>query len=144
MCWLTWDGPFANQEAEKKARKQFKGLFDKKPGEISEVGAAEPEGGKASGDAKAPGEATSADRDADTKGSPSGEYAFEEERPGLLGRVWPSARRVFSSLGLNRCTILWWERSCYVVYGKQKCLRCKSEEMRKYRPFDKRDLFFYI
>lgn len=57
---------------------------------------------------KGSGEATSADRGADTKGSPSGEseYAFEEERPGLLGRVWPSARRIFSSLGLNRCTIL--------------------------------------
>ncbi|CAL4922825.1 unnamed protein product [Urochloa decumbens] len=96
------------QEAEKKARKQFKGLFDKNPGEISEVGAAESEGGKDSGDMKSSGEATSSDRDADTKGGPSGEseYAFEEERPGLLGRVWPSARRIFSSLGLNRCTIL--------------------------------------
>ncbi|CAN6282877.1 unnamed protein product [Urochloa humidicola] len=96
------------QEAEKKARKQFKGLFDKNPGEISEVGAAESKGEKDSGDTKGSGEATSADRDADTKGSPSGEseYAFEEERPGLLGRVFPSARRIFSSLGLNRCTIL--------------------------------------
>lgn len=98
---------FVNQEAEKKARKQFKGLFDKKPGEISEVGA-ESEGGKDSGDDKGSGEGTNADRDADTKGSPSGdsEYAFEEEKPGLLGRLWPSGRRIFSSLGLNRCTIL--------------------------------------
>ncbi|KAF8728781.1 hypothetical protein HU200_018059 [Digitaria exilis] len=95
------------QEAEKKARKQFKGLFDKKPGEISEVGV-ESEGGKDSVDDKGSGEGTNADRDADTKGSPSGdsEYAFEEERPGLLGRLWPSGRRIFSSLGLNRCTIL--------------------------------------
>jgi len=95
------------QESERKARKQFKGLFDKKPGEISEVGA-ESEGGRDSDNAKGSGEATSAERDADTMGSRSreSEYAFEEERPGLLGRVWPSARRIFSSLGLNRCTIL--------------------------------------
>nr|CAB3495833.1 unnamed protein product [Digitaria exilis] len=95
------------QEAEKKARKQFKGLFDKKPGEISEVGV-ESDGGKDSGNDKRSGEGTNADREADTKGSPSGdsEYAFEEERPGLLGRLWPSGRRIFSSLGLNRCTIL--------------------------------------
>lgn len=31
----------AYQEVEKKQRKQFKGLFDKKPGEISEVGTEE-------------------------------------------------------------------------------------------------------
>ncbi|OEL36350.1 Peptidyl-prolyl cis-trans isomerase PASTICCINO1 [Dichanthelium oligosanthes] len=95
------------QETEKKARKQFKGLFDKKPGEISEVGV-ESVGGKDAGDTKSSGEATSADRDADAKGSQSAEseYAFEEERPGLLGRLWPSGRRIFSSLGLNRCTIL--------------------------------------
>ena len=29
---------WTSQEAESKARKQFKGLFDKKPGEITEVG----------------------------------------------------------------------------------------------------------
>jgi len=95
------------QEAEKKARKQFKGLFDKKPGEISEVGV-ESEGGKDAGGARGSDEATSADRGANTMDSPTREpeYAFEEERPGLLGRLWPSARRIFSSLGLNRCTIL--------------------------------------
>ncbi|PWZ57196.1 hypothetical protein Zm00014a_017530 [Zea mays] len=95
------------QEAEKKARKQFKGLFDKKPGEISEVGV-ESEGGKDAGDARGSGEATSADRGANAVDSPTreSEYAFEEERPGLLGRLWPSARRIFSSVGINRCTIL--------------------------------------
>ncbi|PWZ57198.1 hypothetical protein Zm00014a_017530 [Zea mays] len=91
------------QEAEKKARKQFKGLFDKKPGEISEVGV-ESEGGKDAGDARGSGEATSADRGANAVDSPTreSEYAFEEERPGLLGRLWPSARRIFSSVGINR------------------------------------------
>uniref|UniRef100_A0ACD5XG21 Uncharacterized protein n=1 Tax=Avena sativa TaxID=4498 RepID=A0ACD5XG21_AVESA len=96
------------QEIEKKARKQFKGLFDKKPGEISEVGA-ESEGAKNAGDKAVSGEAvTSTDRDGSEKPSPRAEpdYAFEEERPGLIGRIWPSARRIFSSLGLNRCTIL--------------------------------------
>ncbi|BAF12096.1 peptidyl-prolyl cis-trans isomerase PASTICCINO1 [Oryza sativa Japonica Group] len=96
------------QETEKKARKQFKGLFDKKPGEISEVGVGEPEGNKT--DTTGSGEAAStADRDTDAKEAipraDSG-LAFEEERPGLLARIWPSASRIFSSLGLNRCTIL--------------------------------------
>ncbi|KAF0911958.1 hypothetical protein E2562_012770 [Oryza meyeriana var. granulata] len=97
------------QETEKKARKQFKGLFDKKPGEISEVGV-EPEGNKNTSDATASGvAASSADRDMmDAKAIPraDSDLAFEEERPGLLARIWPSARRIFSSLGLNRCTIL--------------------------------------
>ncbi|AQL06408.1 Peptidyl-prolyl cis-trans isomerase PASTICCINO1 [Zea mays] len=96
------------QEAEKKARKQFKGLFDKKPGEISEVGV-ESDGGKDAGDARVNGgEATSADRGVNTNDSPTSEseYAFEEERPGLLGSLWPSARMIFSSLGMNRCAIL--------------------------------------
>lgn len=96
------------QEIEKKARKQFKGLFDKKPGEISEVGV-ESEGPKNAGYTAGSGEAvTSTDRDGSGKSSPRAEpdYAFEEERPGIIGRVWPSARRIFSSLGLNRCTIL--------------------------------------
>uniref|UniRef100_A0A0D9VUC3 peptidylprolyl isomerase n=1 Tax=Leersia perrieri TaxID=77586 RepID=A0A0D9VUC3_9ORYZ len=100
------------QETEKKARKQFKGLFDKKPGEISEVGVVEPEVNKNASDATASAEsASSTDRDADaTKAAAlpreDSELAFEEERPGLLGRIWPSASRIFSSLGLNRCTIL--------------------------------------
>ncbi|KAL6878348.1 hypothetical protein ACP4OV_012518 [Aristida adscensionis] len=95
------------QETEKKARKQFKGLFDKKPGEISEVGV-ESEGGKNAPDTNGSAEETSVGRDATATDGPHGkpEHAFEEERPGFLGRLWPSARRIFSSLGLNRCTIL--------------------------------------
>jgi hypothetical protein len=61
------------------------------------------------GDAAGSSEAvTSTDRDGSVESSPRAEpdYAFEEERPGIIGRVWPSARRIFSSLGLNRCTIL--------------------------------------
>uniref|UniRef100_A0A0E0D114 peptidylprolyl isomerase n=1 Tax=Oryza meridionalis TaxID=40149 RepID=A0A0E0D114_9ORYZ len=96
------------QETEKKARKQFKGLFDKKPGEISEVGVGEPEGNKT--DTTGSGEAAStADREADAKEAiprADSELAFEEERPGLLARIWPSASRIFTSLGLKRCTIL--------------------------------------
>ena len=34
---------FDMQEVEKKARKQFKGLFDKKPGEIAVAGAEDEE-----------------------------------------------------------------------------------------------------
>ncbi|GJN31574.1 hypothetical protein PR202_gb19988 [Eleusine coracana subsp. coracana] len=95
------------QETEKKARKQFKGLFDKKPGEISAVDI-ESEEGKNADDTNGSGAITSADRDVGAKDSLRGEtkHAFEEERPGLLGRLWPSGRRIFSSLGMNRCTIL--------------------------------------
>ncbi|KAL6649997.1 hypothetical protein ACP70R_014221 [Stipagrostis hirtigluma subsp. patula] len=95
------------QETEKKARKQFKGLFDKKPGEISEVGVGS-EAGKNAPHSTESGEATSGVRDASATDGPHGEseHAFVEERPGLLGRLWPSARRIFSSLGLNRCTVL--------------------------------------
>ncbi|EMS68065.1 Peptidyl-prolyl isomerase PASTICCINO1 [Triticum urartu] len=94
------------QEIEKKARKQFKGLFDKKPGEISEVGVESKNGGDTAGSGEA---VTSRDRNGSGKSSPpsaESDHAFDEERPGLIGRIWPSARRIFSSLGLNRCTIL--------------------------------------
>ncbi|KAF6995082.1 hypothetical protein CFC21_011650, partial [Triticum aestivum] len=94
------------QEIEKKARKQFKGLFDKKPGEISEVGMESKNGGDTAGSGEA---VTSRDRDGSGKSSPpsaESDHAFDEEKPGLIGRIWPSARRIFSSLGLNRCTIL--------------------------------------
>lgn len=59
-------------------------------------------------DTKGSGETASSDRDAGANDSLRGEteHAFEEERPGLLGSLWPSARRIFSSLGMNRCTIL--------------------------------------
>lgn len=88
------------QEIEKKARKQFKGLFDKRPGEISEVGA---ESGEDEGldEQNQNGRGSGA-----TEGDKDGALDYEEQKVGLLGRIWPAGRRIFTALGLNRCTIL--------------------------------------
>ncbi|KAI3474153.1 hypothetical protein Pfo_028941 [Paulownia fortunei] len=70
------------QETHRRARQQFKGLFDKKPGEIAETG----------------------DRDLGEQ-----EHLLEATAPprsGLWSRLWPSGRRLFTTLGLDRCTIL--------------------------------------
>jgi hypothetical protein len=34
------------------------------------------------------------------------EFAFEGEGVGFFSRFFPSARRIFSNLGLNRCSVL--------------------------------------
>ncbi|PKA52691.1 Peptidyl-prolyl cis-trans isomerase PASTICCINO1 [Apostasia shenzhenica] len=91
-------------QTEKTARKQFKGLFDKKPGEISEAGR------------------NSEEQDADElkrDGGSSNPDMVEERRPGIdvegdhfeggfrfFARLWPSGKRILASLGLNRCAIL--------------------------------------
>ncbi|CAN4126870.1 unnamed protein product [Withania somnifera] len=85
------------QEVERKVRKQFKGLFDKRPGEIAEVGTNEV------GD-----EATGENLEKDDLDN----LEDHEERtrqttappppPGILSQL----RKLFSSVGLNRCTIL--------------------------------------
>ncbi|XP_020112955.1 peptidyl-prolyl cis-trans isomerase PASTICCINO1 isoform X1 [Ananas comosus] len=95
------------QEVEKKARKQFKGLFDKKPGEISEVGA-DSEDGKSLDDPTSKVEAEKNDGDGSTGSTPNAgtDCAFEGERTGFLGRLSPSGRRILSALGLNRCSVL--------------------------------------
>ncbi|KAG1337803.1 peptidyl-prolyl cis-trans isomerase PASTICCINO1 [Cocos nucifera] len=96
------------QEFEKKSRKQFKGLFDKKPGEIAVVG-------KDMGDGKNPDEIEHKDVAADSEGESSlsgnsnpdkAECVHEADQIGLLGRLWPVGRRFFAALGLNKCTIL--------------------------------------
>lgn len=93
------------QEVEKKARKQFKGLFDKKPGEISEVGMES----KVEED---PDNENQNDEAADIDNGPT--HLDEDEAPrmreaeqiGFFARLWPSGRRFLAGLGLNRCTIL--------------------------------------
>jgi len=93
------------QEVEKKARKQFRGLFDKKPGEISEVGTETGEGGE--GPDEQSQNSGSANRERGTKQLDRKETLdYEVEEVGLLGRIWPTGRRIFTALGLNRCTIL--------------------------------------
>ncbi|XP_072997511.1 peptidyl-prolyl cis-trans isomerase PASTICCINO1 [Typha latifolia] len=95
------------QETEKAARRQFKGLFDKKPGEIAEVGA-DPRDEKNPHEGEGRVEEANIDGKATVKPSPDmgATFAFEGEKVGIFGRIWPSGRRFLSSLGLNRCSIL--------------------------------------
>ncbi|KAL5709364.1 peptidylprolyl isomerase [Ranunculus cassubicifolius] len=88
------------QEVEKKAKKQFKGLFDKKPGEISEVGSEisekpKEEGILETGEEKDEVEVEAEDRDSEPP-----------PRRSFLSQIWPVGSRIFQSFGLNRCTIL--------------------------------------
>lgn len=88
------------QEVERKARKQFKGLFDKKPGEISDVGEKE--------DHNTGENQNNVDKDdSDTESSDeSHEAAADAGRRGWFSMFWPNGRRLFSGLGLQRCSIL--------------------------------------
>lgn len=87
------------QEVEKEVRKQFKGLFDKKPGEISEVGT---ESGGGQGGVSANRESVSSEKEQEAE--KIGLLGHKEEnKPGMLGRVLPSGRKIFTALGLNKC-----------------------------------------
>ncbi|XP_074570079.1 peptidyl-prolyl cis-trans isomerase PASTICCINO1-like [Curcuma longa] len=90
------------QETERKARKQFKGLFDKKPGEISEVGS-DVKDGSTPDDSKPETQNTMLEKEPGDKDHIDGNAAesiYEPDRAGLLGRLWPSGRRIFAALGL--------------------------------------------
>lgn len=91
------------QEIHKRARKQFKGLFDKKPGEISEVGDKDPQ--------EEEGPSTSLDTYDREALNDDKEHLLEATAPppttSLWSRLWPRGRKLFSTLGLDRCTILW-------------------------------------
>ncbi|XP_042465781.1 peptidyl-prolyl cis-trans isomerase PASTICCINO1-like [Zingiber officinale] len=96
------------QETEKKARRQFKGLFDKKPGEISEVGN-DVKDGSTPDDSKPETQNTMLEKETGDKDHIDGDAAesiYEPDRIGLLGRLWPSGSRIFAALGLNKCSIL--------------------------------------
>ncbi|XP_057787680.1 peptidyl-prolyl cis-trans isomerase PASTICCINO1-like isoform X1 [Salvia miltiorrhiza] len=85
------------QEIHKRARQQFKGLFDKKPGEISEAGGKDLQG-------EAPGVSLDADALNDDK-----EHLLEATAhppASMWSRLWPSGRKLFTTLGLDRCAIL--------------------------------------
>ncbi|XP_058109380.1 peptidyl-prolyl cis-trans isomerase PASTICCINO1 [Magnolia sinica] len=86
------------QEVEKKAKKQFKGLFDKKPGEIADVG-----------------HDSMVEPNPETENHEAEEVDQNENEPervreaapmGLFARLWPTGRRFFTALGLERCSIL--------------------------------------
>lgn len=94
---------FDEQEVESKARKQFKGLFDKKPGQISEVGI------ENQGEDQAAGKNENDGSEQESDGVEAQEFheaAAEAPRKGWFYRFWPTSGRLFSALGLDRCTIL--------------------------------------
>lgn len=88
------------QEVERKARSQFKGLFDKKPGDIAEAGVDD------RGD-KRLGENEKNDDKEDSDGDKEFQEAEDAPPPmGFLSHLWPTGRRFFTALGLDRCSIL--------------------------------------
>ncbi|KAL4651235.1 hypothetical protein ACB092_01G144700 [Castanea dentata] len=90
------------QEVEKKARKQFKGLFDKKPGEIAIAGSEEREDNDTGENPK-----NFDKEDSDENNSEeSREAEAEADQMGWFSRIWPTGGRLFSALGLQRCSIL--------------------------------------
>ncbi|KAL7248425.1 hypothetical protein ACSBR2_003201 [Camellia fascicularis] len=91
------------QEVERKARKQFKGLFDKKPGEISEVGTIDREEDQVSGESHEKGDQDARDGDNEEQHH---EPAAPPPRVSFMSQLWPTGRRLFRALGLERCTIL--------------------------------------
>ncbi|KAF2301306.1 hypothetical protein GH714_022528 [Hevea brasiliensis] len=91
------------QEVERKARKQFKGLFDKKPGEIAEVATHTEESSTSENQRK--------DDQVDSDGIEEEALlqdagAVNAPRVGWFSHLWPTGRRLFSALGFQRCTIL--------------------------------------
>ncbi|KAF2316296.1 hypothetical protein GH714_041637 [Hevea brasiliensis] len=92
------------QEVEKKARKQFKGLFDKKPGEIADVGTQDTEERSTSENQTKDGEEDS--DGIEEEALLQDQDAANAPRVGWFSHLWPTGRRLFSALGFQRCTIL--------------------------------------
>eukprot|EP00268_Persea_americana_P025742 TRINITY_DN2509_c0_g1_i1.p1 TRINITY_DN2509_c0_g1~~TRINITY_DN2509_c0_g1_i1.p1 ORF type:complete len:628 (-),score=137.29 TRINITY_DN2509_c0_g1_i1:676-2559(-) len=95
------------QEIKRKDLKQFKGLFDKKPGEISEVGidSIEPK----SEEEKHNSEKANSDADEPEKVANhkiEAEINSDTAPMGLFARLWPSGKRFIRALGLQKCSIL--------------------------------------
>ncbi|KAG9453218.1 hypothetical protein H6P81_006122 [Aristolochia fimbriata] len=86
-------------ESEKKARRQFKGLFDKKPGEISEVGSNLEEDEK-------PEKEQNESEIENTEKEEVDKVPEPAPRMGFLWHLWPTGRRFLSAFGLQRCSIL--------------------------------------
>ena len=93
--------PFNEQEVEKKVRKQFKGLFDKKPGEIADAGIQDTEERSTSENQKK-------DNQEDSDGIEEEALLQDAAAPrgGWFSHIWPTGRKLFSALGFQRCTIL--------------------------------------
>lgn len=109
--------PFDEQEVDRKAHKQFKGLFDKKPGEIADAGA-EDRGEEQSTSENQKNGSDQEDSDGvETEGF--AEDAANAPREGWFSKLWPTGRRLFSALGLQRCTILWQNFKAGYALGNQ-------------------------
>ncbi|KAI8556769.1 hypothetical protein RHMOL_Rhmol05G0281100 [Rhododendron molle] len=91
------------QEIERKARKQFKGLFDKRPGEIAEVGAIDKEEDEILGENREIGD--SKDLDSDNEEDHVAADA-PPPRKSFFSHLWPTGRRIFRAIGVERCSIL--------------------------------------
>ncbi|XP_057489598.1 peptidyl-prolyl cis-trans isomerase PASTICCINO1-like [Actinidia eriantha] len=92
------------QEVEKKARKQFKGLFDKKPGEIAEVGTVDRDLDQVSGEN--PEKGSENDPDGDNEEQHREAAAGAPPRMSFFSLLWPTGKRLFRALGVDRCSIL--------------------------------------
>ncbi|KAK2972257.1 hypothetical protein RJ640_014315 [Escallonia rubra] len=90
------------QEVERKARKQFKGLFDKKPGEIAEAGVDD----KVDEISTKNFESDNLDDTDSIKEEEEVHQAAAPRHTGFLSQLWSSSRSLFTSLGVQRCTIL--------------------------------------
>ncbi|KAH7866213.1 hypothetical protein Vadar_017216 [Vaccinium darrowii] len=91
------------QEIERKERKQFKGLFDKRPGEIAEVGEIDKEEDEVSG------ENHETDDQRDLDGDDEEDHVAADAPPprrSFFSNLWPAGRRLFRALGVERCSIL--------------------------------------
>uniref|UniRef100_A0A0V0IVB0 peptidylprolyl isomerase n=1 Tax=Solanum chacoense TaxID=4108 RepID=A0A0V0IVB0_SOLCH len=86
------------QEVERRVRRQFKGLFDKRPGEIAEVGTNDGQ------DDEATSENVEKDDldNLDDQEERTRQTTAPPPPPGFFSQL----RKLFASVGLNRCTIL--------------------------------------
>lgn len=92
------------QEAEEKTRKQFKGLFDKKPGQIAEEGSKKMVDNEHDPD-HIQGSKGSAQNSDDSDGEEF-EKSPQAAKLGAFSRIWTQGKKVMKGLGLQRCTIL--------------------------------------
>lgn len=91
------------QEVQRRAREQFKGLFDKKPGEIAEAGLET----RTSDDTQAPSENANSSKERGlNEAHKSHETVEVAPQMGWFSRFWPVGRRIFTALGIDRCSIL--------------------------------------
>ncbi|XP_010269697.1 PREDICTED: peptidyl-prolyl cis-trans isomerase PASTICCINO1 [Nelumbo nucifera] len=91
------------QEVERKARKQFKGLFDKKPGEIAEAGSDSTAQEHPEDENQRSDEGTNSTKE---EAEVTHETARALPSMGLFSQLWPFGRRLFTALGVNKCSIL--------------------------------------